>query len=253
MSKFTFQETGFIHRDAHEREHFFPFASSLKVRFQPVCNRVVVRSGRDAAVLEPAEQKSMLLEIFRRWSATDLNSAKKGAFDYAEDRRGFSKLVIAVCLLFAGPMAIALMNDSWKQATCTRVLSDAAAIQAGEVNITKVKKERKKQYILKLAFTGPDGKIYKGDERWLTTDENEANIPKTLPMVFAPAQPECWALTPAAGSTEINWAKRRYFSAVSGLFGVFFLVLTVYGLVWSISRLARMPPFREEVRGLFQF
>lgn len=250
MSTIQFQETGFLHRDVDGKEHFFNFRSPLRLRFLPLRNKVMWQSRGDKAVvsdLPPKELRELLPEIFRRWSAVDPEAAKKAAFDYAEDRRGFCKLVLAVCLLFTGPMAVALVNDSWKQTSCSRVLAQSTT--PGNVTVAKIKKEKKGQYILDLQFTAANGQLVKGTERWISEEEDK--IPKMMPMVYAPEQPECWALTDEKG--QLSWAKRRYFAAVSGMFGVFFLALTLYGLIWSIVRLVRIPPFRDEIRKQFNF
>lgn len=246
----TFQETGFLHKDTYGREFEFSFRLPLKVRFLPYRKKIILKS-RTARVsldgLDSGEQRGFLLELFRRWQAADAESARKGAFDYAEDRKGLCGLILAVCLLFTGPMAVALLNDSWKHSSCTQMLEQP--VQNGNIEVTKVKKEKKGQYILKLAFTAPNGTVIKGEERWLTENENE--IPKSLPIIYSAAQPECWAMTTTGN--EISWAKRRYFSTVAGMFGLFFLVITIYGLLWSIARLIWLPPFREEIRKQFHF
>lgn len=239
-SKISFQEQSFVHTDAEGREHSFSFQGPLKIRFLPYRKKISIR-GKGSRSLLPAEDAGDLPEIFRRWSAANAETARKGAFDYAEDRKGFSRLTIAVCLLFTGPMAVALLNDSWKQSSCTTRLQQE--VQPGQIDVTKVKKEKKGQYILKLAFTAPNGQTITGQERWITQDEN--SIPKSLPIIYSPAEPECWAMTTTG--TEISWAKRRYFAAVSGMFGAFFLALTIYGLLWAAGRLLWLPPYREEV------
>ncbi|MGZ3693596.1 MAG: hypothetical protein ACXWQO_05360 [Bdellovibrionota bacterium] len=246
-SKYTFQENGFHFQGEAGQEKAYSFTETLKVRFLPYRRCIVIKSktaSQSLAGFDGSSQKAFLHELFERWLKINPEAARKAAFDYAEDRRGFCRLVLAVCLLFTGPMAVALLNDSWKQASCTAMLQKN--IQTASIAVTKVKKEKKGQYILKLAFSAPNGRTIMGEERWITENENE--IPKTLPIIYSPEQPECWAMTTTG--TEISWAKRRYFSTVAGLFGIFFLLITLYGLIWSIGRLIWLPPYREEIKEL---
>jgi hypothetical protein len=242
--KFTFQENGVHFLDSSGREQVFSFRDRLKVRFRPYRKFIQLKGPTGSASLEGLsneEQSAFLKDFFRRWLSANPEAARKGAFDYAEDRKSFCRLVVAVCLLFTGPMAVALLNDSLKQTSCTKMLTQN--VQSSAIDVTKVKKEKKGPYILKLAFTPPNGKTITAEERWITENENE--IPKSLPIIFSPSQPECWAMTTTG--TEISWAKRRYFSAVSGMFGAFFLAITLFGLFWSVARLLWLPPYREEV------
>ncbi|RYZ94143.1 MAG: hypothetical protein EOP11_26795 [Proteobacteria bacterium] len=70
--------------------------------------------------------------------------------------------------------------------------------------------------------------------------------------MYAPNHPECWSLTPEGSSSEVNWAKRRYFTAVGSLFGLFFVLVSGYGLAWSaFSWRRRRRPFRDDIAAMF--
>jgi hypothetical protein len=83
-------------------------------------------------------------------------------------------------------------------------------------------------------------------------EEMERNIPKTVPVVYSPTRAECWSLTKDGSTNEPNWAKRRYFTAVALLFGLFFTVVSIYGLARSgMSWRRRRRPFTAELESMF--
>ena len=249
--EFSFLENGAVHRNPDGREHALSFSEKIKVRFHPWSRRLLIGAPKATLPLHQlaeADQRAFLLEFFRRWNSRDPEAAKKGAFDYAEDAKNLSRLALVVCLLFTLPMTVALINESWDQHRCTKAL--AAGTAEGVMTVTKVKKVKKQDYILTMEFATPDGRRIKGYDRAQVLNEDE--LPKTMPILFSPEKPECWAQAFDLGKPGISWAKRRYFAAVSFLLGLFFLGLTAFGMQWSIGKLRRPPPYREEVRALFQ-
>ena len=86
----------------------------------------------------------------------------------------------------------------------------------------------------------------------LVHTKNEKDIPKSLPILYSPDRPLCWSLTKDLDSAEVNWAKRRYFSWFTLLFGLFFLSVSLLGLSWSVLRRVRPRPFTEDVKDALQ-
>lgn len=247
----SFQETGVLYRDLEKREFFFSYQAPLKVKHHPWSGRTFLNGPAAKAPLSFLTvdlQKKFLQDFFRRWSSANPDAAKKAAFDYSEDGRGLYRTVLGVCFLFTLPMAVALLNEGWDQARCTKALH--ASSQEGVMNVSKVKKVTKDNYILTLDYIAPNGRAIRGYDR--AQSVNEDSLPKSIPILFSPEHPECWAQANDFGRVGVSWAKRRYFSVVSFLLGLFFLGLSAYGFQWAAGRLLRPRPFREEVRAIFQ-
>lgn len=210
-----------------------------------------LQQGAIRASLSPLaeeDQRKLLLELFRRWSEVSPEAARKSAFDYADAQKGFVPVVFVACLLFTLPMSVALLAESHQQFSCTRELR--REVVPGTMVVTKAKKRDSRTYILNLEFTAPNGQKVRGQQELLTP--NDADLPKSFPILYSPEQPGCWSLV-EEGKEGVNWARRRYFGSFSLLFGVFFLGVTLYGLAWSVARRMRPRKFADEVRGLFGF
>lgn len=256
--EYAFREGSFYYRSPRGREMDFPFSERMKLKFSPWTGAISVKGRQGTAPLSPlsgAEQREFLTQFFQRWKSRDPEAAKKAAFDYIEGQRQFLPIAFIVCLAVGLPVGVALMNDSREQYTCTKVLREESAV--GSMNVTKFRKKRKGHYVLSLEFTTPQGHKIEGTDQLImgkegVEEEMERNIPKTVPVVYSPTRPECWSLTPSPDSTEVNWAKRRYFTAFSLLFGLFFVVGSLYGMAWSaMSWSRRRRPFRDDLSSMF--
>ena len=257
--EYSFREGSFLYRSPAGREVDFPFSERLKLKISPWTGALRLKGPQGTAPLSPlseAERRDFLTQLFQRWKSREPEAAKKAAFDYIEGQRQFLPIAFIACLLVGMPVGVALMNDSREQYVCTNVLKSDSAV--GTMNVTKFRKKRKGHYVLTLEFTTPQGPKIVGTDQLImgkegVEEEMERNIPKTVPVVYSPSRPECWSLTPEPTSTEVNWAKRRYFTAFSLLFGLFFVITSVYGLAWSAaSWMRRRRPFREDLAGMFQ-
>lgn len=247
---YSFRDNGFSFSSPAPREMYFPFDARLKLKHSSLTGALSLKGPEGSATLAPlssAEQLSFLLELFRRWKAADPEAAKKAAFDYFDGQKGFVAVAFVASLFFSLPLAVGLLADSRNQFYCTSVLQKHSVV--GSMDVTKFKKKRKGHYILDLAFTAPNGAVIQGRDQVITTDET--TIPKSVPVVYSPENPECWSLTPNLEGTEVNWAKRRYFGAFTLMFGTFFLVTSIWGIGWSIARWSRPRPFRRELAALF--
>ncbi len=248
---YSFQEPGWQYRDLYGREIIFPFDAKLKVRHSPWTGKLSIRGPYGKASLEPlpeADRKKFLLDFFTRWRMQEPELARKAAFDYLDSQGGFVGVAFFSTLLFSLPMAVALLNDSFAQRACTRLLQREAVV--GEMQVTKQKRKRKGHYLLNLAFTAPNGTQILGQDQFIAGEDRE--IPKTVPVIYAPSRPECWTLSKDLTGTDVNWAKRRVFVLVSLLFGIFFLAISLAGLAWSVARWWRKVPYRDEIKHLFQ-
>lgn len=199
--------------------------------------------------LSNENQHKIFIQFFERWKSRSPDAAKKAAFDYIDGQKGFVPVAMAACLLISLPFSVGLLNDSREQMECTDVLRHSSAL--GEMQVVKFKKKRKGHYILNLQFTTPEGKEIIGTDQLIT--EDETTIPKSVPVVYSPENIKCWSLTPSLQGKEPNWAKRRYFATVTCLFGLFFMAISAYGLLWAIARWRQKRPYTSDLKKLFGF
>lgn len=247
---FSFEEAGLQIKTPGSRELHFPFSEKIKVNYSAWKSALELK-GPDGhcslAALSSEEQKVLLLELFRRWKNQNHEAAKKSAFDYIDGQKGFVALAFGTSLVFCLPLALGLMSDSRGQFTCTTVLKENSVV--GSMDVTKFKRKRKGHYILDLSFTAPNGKVILGRDQLII--EDEAQIPKAVPVVYSPENPDCWSLTTDLKGSEVNWAKRRFFGYFTGMFGAFFLVTGIFGIAWSAARWIKPRPHKKEIAELF--
>lgn len=247
---YSFEEAGFFRRNPGGRDLFFPFSEKTKVHYSSFRGQLSFKGpgGRASfAELSREEQSALLLEFFRRWKSQTPDTAKKAAFDYLDGQKGFVALAFGVSLLFALPLAAGLLADSRNQFSCTKVLQENSTV--GAMDVTKFKRKRKGHYILDLAFTAPNGAQILGRDQLIVQDE--AQIPKSVPVVYSPERPDCWSLTTNLTGSDVNWAKRRFFGYFTAMFGTFFLLTGLYGIAWAASRWIKPRPFKKELAQLF--
>jgi len=242
---YSFVEGGLIYRDSFSRESLLSFDEGVKLKFSVWTKALSLKGSTKVPLdpLKPGEQRALLLEFFQRWKQRNPEAARKAAFDYCDGQKGFAPVAFIAATFFALPFAIGLLADSRNQFTCTQVLQHSS--QMGEMDVVKFKRKRKGHYILDLAFTAPNGQVILGKDQLITKDET--SIPKKVPVVFSPENPNCWSLTPNLSGTEINWAKRRYFGSFTLLFGLFFLTTSLWGISWSILKGLRKRPHKEDL------
>jgi hypothetical protein len=248
--EFRFEDQGLTVVDPFSKEIHFSFLEQLKFRHHPYSQKFSLRGSKGKVILEFSEEEisSFTLDFFQRWRRVQHELAKKAAFDYIDGQKGFVSVAFFLSLFFGLPLAVGFLADSQNQFYCTKVLQQNAAV--GEMQVTKFKKKRKGHYILDLSFTAPNGTVITGKDQLITTDETK--IPKSVPVVFSSEQPSCWSLTPNLVGSEVNWAKRRYFGSFTLMFGLFFLISSIYGLIWSAPRLFRKKPLIAELSKEFQ-
>lgn len=205
-------------------------------------------TGRGECFAIPGENSSFIELFFRTWQKHSPDQAKKAAFDYAFPNRAFAGILLVCCLFLAFPLAGALFIESRDQYACTQELQ--AGNSATEAKIVKAKKQRKGFFLVSISFSAQDGTVISGKDQFLTEDEK--NPPATMPVVYANSNPQCWTTPSSINSHEVNWAKRRYFTALSGLFAGFLLLSGLYGLVFSFLRLREKRPYAELLREQFQ-
>jgi hypothetical protein len=251
MKAFSLGEDGLRHTGSDGRERYFPFTQTLRIIHSPWTGKLKLKGPEGAVSLssltEP-EQKELLLGLFRGWKERQPESAKKAAFDYVDGQKGFVPLAFIACFFFSLPVAVGLLADAKDQFVCGAVLREGTAL--GTMDVIKVKKQRKGDYILDLEFTAPDGEKIRGHDQLITEDETK--IPKQVPVVYSPARPSCWSLPPDLKGTQVNWAQKRYFGFFTLFFGGFFLVISLLGIAWSAGHWFRKRPFRKEIAQLFQ-
>jgi hypothetical protein len=249
--QFRFEDQGITFTDRYAKEIHFSFLEPVKLRYLPYRQTIRFSGEKGYAVLAlpEAERSSLVLEFFRRWKKVQPDLAKKAAFDYVDGQKGFVSLAFFLSVFFTLPLSIGFLADSKSQFYCTEVLRQAAVLD--QMQVVKFKKKRKGHYILDLELKTPGGFVIQGKDQLITKDETQ--IPKQVPVLYAPENPSCWSLTPDLKGTEINWAKRRYFGTFTLLFGSFFLYVTLYGFLWSSPRLFGRKPLKKEIADEFGF
>lgn len=248
---YSFSEGSFDYKDPFGRETRLPFSAKLSLRLSSLTGRLSVKGPGirvPLAALQEGERRSVVLELFRRYRAQNPDAAKKAAYDHIEAQKSFVAVALLVSVFFTAPLSVVLLKDSREQFHCTRVLQGQS--QLGDMQVVKAKKKRKGHYILDLEFVTPDGFKIQGRDQIITQDET--TIPKSVPVVYSPAEPSCWSLTPGLTGKEPNWAKRRFFGAFTMLFGGFFLLVSLYGIGWGLLRWRQKRPYSEELRAEFQ-
>jgi hypothetical protein len=246
--QFSFDSPLFLlYRDPAGKEARFPYDDQLRLKAGTFSGEIRIKSGHQSASLSPLSREQLgafLPELFRRWGQAHPDGARKAAFDYVDAQRGFVGLALVVSLIFTLPVGVALLADSHQQFSCTKEL-EANAVP-GEIQVVKATKKDSRSYKIRMEFTAPNGQVIKAQD--LVHTKNEKDIPKSLPILYSPERPICWSLMKDLDSKEVNWAKRRYFSWFTLLFGMFFIGVTLLGLSWSVLRRTRPRPFTEEVR-----
>jgi|GEM_PF-5651552 len=253
--EFGFENPGTLrYRSPSGSELNFPLDGNLRLRASTWTGELslssgTTRSSASLSSLSQAQLQDFLPDFFRRWNEANPEAARKSAFDYVDAQRGFVGLTLGICLLFTLPVAVALLADSHQQFSCTKEL-EANAVP-GQIDVVKATKKDSRSFKIRMAFTAPNGEKIEAVD--LVRTKNEKDIPKSLPILYSPARPLCWSLTKGLDSTEVDWAKRRYFSWFTLLFGTFFLSVSLVGLAWSVLRKVRPRPFTDEVRAVFSF
>jgi len=179
------------------------------------------------------ENQNFVEQFFRTWQKFFPDAAKKNAFDYAYPNKVFAKILLVTCLIVSLPLGFILLRDSREHLTCTNTLQKGAV--ATQASITKARKKRKGHFILSLRFSAASGEIIDGQDQFITTDAS--NPPNFIPVIYAKENPHCWTTPVSTDSSEINWAKRRYFTAYTALFGSFAILAGIFGIVFSVLRL----------------
>lgn len=243
-----------IYRDPSGREQSFPYDDKLRLRVSTWTGEIRIRSAstRSSAslsTLSPEQLREFLPAFYTAWNKASPEAAKKSAFDYVDAQRGFVGLSLVICLIFTLPVAVALLADSHQQFSCTKEL-EANAVP-GRIQVVKATKKDSRSFKIRMEFTAPNGEKIQALD--MVHTKNEKDIPKSLPILYSPERPLCWSLTKGLDSGEVDWAKRRYFSWFTLLFGTFFLGVSILGLAWSVLRRARPRPFTDEVKAVFSF
>jgi hypothetical protein len=68
----------------------------------------------------------------------------------------------------------------------------------------------------------------------------------------AKSDPQCWMIAPTSTETNSAWAKRRFFTAFSGMFSLFFFCFGGFGIFYSIARIRENRPGGERILKDFQ-
>ena len=238
-----------IHQAHGDHSHSIAWEDVLGLKQSLFSGALSIRGRRFSFPLarDASDTPALLEKFFRGWEQKFPEAAKKNAFDFAFPNKAFAGILLVTCIILALPFGGALLKDSLDQSACTKQLSSGSL--AATATITKIRKQRKGHYIMGLNFTAADGTLVTGHDQFIT--EDETNPPANIPVVYAKENPHCWTTPSSINKNEVNWAKRRYFSAFTLLFASFSLLSGVLGIIFSLLRLREKRAHAEFVSKLF--
>ena len=246
-NEYVLQEDGLHFTRADGKTISLPWSGMRALKKSAFSKKLKV-TGRNTSIplhfLSDSAQKELALALFAQWRNHDPDGAKKAAFDYVDKQRGFTSFLLGSCLLFAFPLAFVLMHESLDEYHCSQALRGNSVITTA--NITKMTRKNDGPFLLELEFQTKEGIILKGKDQYIL-GENGKTPPTQIPLVYDRDHPSCWSLTPNPESQEVNCAKRRFFEAYTFLFGLFFALIGLYGMIWGVAKLVEKRDFREEL------
>ena len=195
--------------------------------------------------LPPTELKPLLLEFFRLWKEKSPYLAQKNAFDYCEPPGSGAVLLLTICVLFCMLLAGILYQETWTQSSCSALLSEKPTVKTAE--LIRLRKRQQGNLTVSLRFASADGAIHEGKRLTMKTFAKDEPDPKEFSVIYPEAKPSCWVLSETFGSNDINWAKRRYMQAFNFLVATSFLIVGLWGTIFSLIRIRQKRPFVEDV------
>ena len=246
-NEYILQEDGLHFTRADGKNFSMPWSAMRALKKSAFSKKLKI-TGRNTSIplhfLSDAAQKELALALFGQWRTYDADGAKKAAFDYVDQQKGFTTLLLSACLLFAFPLAFVLMTESFQEYSCSHALRVNPVVTTA--TITKMNRKNDGPFLLDLQFQTSDGQLHKGKDQYIV-GEGGKTPPMQIPLIYDRDHPSCWSLTPNPESQEVNWAKRRFFEAYTFLFGLFFALIGLYGMIWGIAKRVEKRDFREEL------
>lgn len=178
------------------------------------------------------------------WRSINATKANQAAFSYADSSKSFYRIFLIFSLLFSLPLMLYLGRESWQSYQCTNALQGER--QSLEAKVLKLKKKSETHHLLRFSYIDPLSQQEKiGNDQWIRGD---GALPgATVALWVATAMPQCRMLAPAADEVGNAWAKRRFFTAFSGLFCLFFFCFGLFGVIYSIAKIREYRPGAAEL------
>jgi hypothetical protein len=207
---------------------------------------ILTTSGKKLPIdLPPAEQKEALLDFFRLWKEKSPYLAQKNAFDYCEPPGSGATLLFSISVLFCMFLAAVLYQETWSQKTCSNLLASEGIVQPAE--LIRFKKRQQGNLNVNLKFQTPDGLVVEGKRLTMKLYNRGETDPTQFSVIYPPSKPSCWVLSETFGENDLNWAKRRYMEAFNFLTATSFLIVGLWGAIFSIIRVRQKRPFVNEI------
>ena len=194
--------------------------------------------------------RSGILGFYAKWTEKFPSQARKNAFDYSESQASGAILVLSISVLFCFLLAGVLFQETWTQATCSRLLTANAIVQPAE--LVRLRKRQQGNFTVSLKFLTAAGESVEGKRLTMRKFEAGDADPKEFSVIYPPERPSCWILGETFGQNDINWAKRRYTTAFNFLVAVSFFIVGLAGAVTSLIRLRQKRPAAKEVAERFR-
>lgn len=225
--------------------------------------RTITLLGKDrkATTLElsPDGTEAFLRELFKTWFQHQPGEARKAAFDYFSEEKTFKRILLFLSLFILGGISLIFLTDGLHNLHCNRLLEDASQTQVTRSTISKIKKNRRGNFVWDLEFQGVDGKLVHGRRTPVNPQALSGEAPSgTTPapgtsatVIQSNVDPACWDLSLVDGQNvppkAQRWFTTNYTLGFGGFFGAACLVLTP--LIWR--RLRRKLPYRDVVERIY--
>ena len=134
----------------------------------------LVRSNKQSfgVWLSPADLDAFLSAAIAAWGKVSPEAARKAAFDYGTAAQSVGWIWLVVSLIFPGMLALILLSDGYHELHCNRKLG--ATGQVAQAHVTRIKKNRRGNFIWTMEFDTADGHHVKGTRESPITDADGA-------------------------------------------------------------------------------
>ena len=246
-------EGGVLYRDSLGVERNLSWSNLVGLKRSVLTQKISV-VGKEGSVslafLSTEQQKLFIAQLYGMWRVRNLDAAKKNAFDFVDHQRGFSWLMFFMSSCFFLPVGYVMLQDSFGQWQCSKLLHSES--QWTTAQVVKTKKKRKGHHILTLEFEVNGQKIHAMDQ-FFPKEEN-AVPPTSMPVLYSPQKASCWILAKPDEATPLaHWQKRKFFTTYLSMFGFVLSLTGLLGLAWSLLRFLDKNPHRSDVKDIFQF
>ncbi len=201
--------------------------------------------------------ENYLSDLFRTWKMRDAGAAKKAAFDYFSKEQLFFWVLFSLNILLNAGASLIFLADGIKERSCNILLDNPTALST-VAQISKIKKDRKGNFVWDLSFTTSGGALIQGRRTAvnptagiLPSGESDITKPTSARVVYSAKNTSCWDVSLDRDIAKVpsahRWFMTQFTLGFGSFFGVVFLVLTYF-----ITRKLREPrPHRTLVEKIY--